>query len=281
MIGRASLAAARRVGPRPYPGSRCRRSPMLRWCCPRPTTRAGAGADASTSAATSAPRAGCCPGVVSPMRTVPAHIGRPPYAETGERRCAGTSRASSRPRSSSACAVAGARRRRDPAPRRRDGAPRHHHRRDRRLRARAAHRARRLPVAAQLQRLPEERVHLGQRGDLPRHPRLAGRCRTATSSTSTSPRTSAACTATPTPRSSSATSTRSSRAARARHRGVHVARHRGRQAGPPAQRHRPGDRGPRQAAPLRRRSGRSSATASASSSTPTSRCCTTTTRGRR
>ena len=39
------------------------------------------------------------------------------------------------------------------------------------------------------------------------------------------------------------------------HRGVHVARHRGRQAGPPAQRHRPGHRGPRQEAPLRRGAG--------------------------
>ena len=28
-----------------------------------------------------------------------------------------------------------------------------------------------LPGAAQLQRLPEERVHVGQRGRLPRHPR--------------------------------------------------------------------------------------------------------------
>ena len=46
-----------------------------------------------------------------------------------------------------------------------------------------------------------------------------------------------------------------SRAARAGHRGVHVARHRGRRAGPPDQRHRPGHRGPRQGAPLRRGAG--------------------------
>ena len=39
--------------------------------------------------------------------------------------------------------------------------------------------------------------------------------------------------------------------ARHRDRGVHVARHRGGQAGPSDQRHRPGDRGPRQGPPLR------------------------------
>ena len=64
------------------------------------------------------------------------------------------------------------------------------------------------------------------------------------------------------------------------HRRVHVARHRGRAAGPAGERHRQGDRGPRQGAPLRRGARRSSVTASASSSTPTSRSCTTTTRGR-
>ncbi len=125
-------------------------------------------------------------------------------------------------------------------------APGHHHRRDRRLRARAVHRARRLPEPAQLQPLPEERVHVGERGHLPRHPRHRACSTTATSSTSTSRPTSAACTATPTPPSWSATSTRKP-PARAGHRGVHVAGHRGGQAGPPGQRHRPGHRGPRQA----------------------------------
>ncbi len=36
------------------------------------------------------------PGEVTPMRAVPADIGRPPYADTGES-CRGTSPASSRP----------------------------------------------------------------------------------------------------------------------------------------------------------------------------------------
>ena len=51
--------------------------------------------------------------------------------------------------------------------------------------------------------------------------------------------------------------------------------------GAPAQRHRPGDRGPRQGSTATASCGPSSVTASASSSTPTSRCCTTTTRGTR
>ena len=154
--------------------------------------------------------------------------------------------------------------------RRRGGAARHHHRRARRLRARAAHRARRLPEPAQLPRLPQEPVHLGQRGHLPRHPRQPARCRTATSSTSTSPSSPTACTATPTPRSSSATSTRPVRQLVRVTEECHVARHRRGAPGPPAQRHRPGHRGPRQAAPATAWCGRSSATASASSSTPTS-----------
>ena len=87
---------------------------------------------------------------------------------------AGTSRGSSRPRSSSGCASAGAVAAEILRLAGEMVRARRHHRRDRRLRPRAAHRARRLPVAAQLQRLPEERVHLGQRGDLPRHPRLPG-----------------------------------------------------------------------------------------------------------
>ena len=63
----------------------------------------------------------------------------------------------------------------------------------------------RLPEPAQLRRLPEVGVHVGERGHLPRHPRRPGRCATATSSTSTSRSSSTACTATRTPRSSSAT----------------------------------------------------------------------------
>ena len=134
-------------------------------------------------------------------------------------------------------------------------APRHHHRRDRRLRPRALHRARRLPEPAQLQRLPEERLHLGQRGHLPRHPRHPGAARTATSSTSTSPSSSTASTATPTPRSSSATSTtRAASLVRVTEecmwKGIEAVR-----AGPAGQRHRPGHRGPRQGAPLRRGAG--------------------------
>ena len=56
------------------------------------------------------------------------------------------------------------------------------------LRPRGHAEARRLPGAAQLPRLPEERVHLGQRGRLPRHPGRAACSSPATSSTSTSPR---------------------------------------------------------------------------------------------
>ena len=52
-------------------------------CCRRPTTRAGAGAGASTSGATSAPRAGCSRASSRRCATCPTHIGRPPYAETG------------------------------------------------------------------------------------------------------------------------------------------------------------------------------------------------------
>ena len=83
----------------------------------------------------------------------------------------GARRASSPPRSSPACAVPAPWLRRSCAWRASSSA-RHHDRRDRRVRPPAAHRAGRLSVAAQLQRLPQERVHLGQRGDLPRHPGL-------------------------------------------------------------------------------------------------------------
>ena len=164
-------------------GAWCERSPTqptrLRRCR-RPTTRAGAGAAASTSAAT--------------------RVGRPRAARRGHRRCArcrptsgvrrtprraspcrGTSPASSRPTSIERMRHAGVGGRRDPAPRRRVRAPGRHHRRDRRLLPRAVHRARRLPEHAQLQLLSEEPVHVGQRGDLPRDPRLAGARSTATS----------------------------------------------------------------------------------------------------
>ena len=53
--------------------------------------------------------------------------------------------------------------------------------------------------------LPQVGLHLGQRGDLPRHPRRHRRSSTATSSTSTSPRSRTACTATSTAPSSSVT----------------------------------------------------------------------------
>ena len=110
--------------------------------------------------------------VVSPMRPVPAHIARPPYADTGDVDDLGRA-AHQVGRDDRADAGHRQARRRDPPPRRRAGAAGRHHRGDRRLRPRAVHRARLLSVAAQLQRLPEERLHLGQRGDLPRHPRLA------------------------------------------------------------------------------------------------------------
>ena len=124
-------------------------------------------------------------------------------------------------------------RRRGAAARRRDGPPGDHHRRDRRLRARAVHRARRLPEPAQLQPLPEERVHERQRGDLPRHPghpRAAGRRHPQHRRHHVHRRG---------PRRHQRHVLRRRRRpgvppARAGHRGVHVARHRGGATGPAA-----------------------------------------------
>ena len=110
------------------------------------------------------------PGRLSPTRTVPASIPRPEYVgrrapapytggdlytpEEVERiRAAG--RIAARAIEAAAAAIR----------------PGRHHRRARPHRARVRHRPRRLPVDARLPRLPEVVVHLGQRGDLPRHPR--------------------------------------------------------------------------------------------------------------
>ena len=144
-------------------------------------------------------------GVVVPMRPLPAHIGRPPYAETGIPIPWDEPRSKSpeiieRMRHAGAVAaeilrLAGEMVRPDITT---DEIDEYVHQLHIERNA--------YPSPAELQRLPEERVHVGQRGHLPRHPRLAACCRTATSSTSTSPPTSTACTATPTPRSSSATS---------------------------------------------------------------------------
>ena len=163
-------------------------------------------------------------------------------------------------------------------PGRRAGGARRDDRRDRRLRPRPHHRARRLPQPAQLQRLPEERLHVGQRGHLPRHPRRPG----AAGRRHRQPRRHRL------PRR------------RARRHQRHVLRRRRRRREPPPG---PGDRGvhvaghrrgraraarsTRSAAPSRTTprsttsasSGRSSATASASSSTPTCRSTTTTSPG--
>ena len=195
-------------------------------------------------------------------------------------RSPGTSPASSRPRSSPGCAgparvaaeilrLAGEMVR-----------PGHHDRRDRRLRPPAARRARRLPVAAELQRLPEERLHVGQRGDLPRHPRHPG------AAGRRHPQHRRHVLRRRRPRRHQRHVLRRRRRpdqppARARHRGVHVARHRGgaARAGRSATSAGPSRTTPRPTATAS--SGPSSATASASSSTATSRCCTTTTRGRR
>ena len=132
---------------------------------------------------------------------------------------------------------------------------RRHHRRDRRLRPRARASSA-APTRARSTTTASRRAcaRRSTRSSATASP-TPGRCRTATSSTSTSPPTSAACTATPTPRSSSATSTR--RAASSSRvteecmwHGIEAV-----EPGPPDQRHRPGHRGPRQDAPLRRGAG--------------------------
>ena len=186
-------------------------------------------------------RAACCRGSSARCGRCRRTSPRPPYADTGERRRAGTSRASSRPRSSSGCeSPASWPPRSSASPARRSA--RADHRRDRRLRPPAVHRARRLPVAAQLQRLPEERVHVGERGHLPRHPRFAA----AAGRRHHQPRRH---------RLSRRRARRHERHVLRRRRRPgraasscgsprrHLARHRGGQAGAPAQRHRPGDRG--------------------------------------
>ena len=215
------------------------------------------------------------PDEVSPMRSVPATSPgrRTPRPAS---RPAGTSRGSSRPRSSSACAGPARWPPRCCAWPASMVAPGRHHRRDRRLRARPHHRARRLPQPAQLQRLPEERLHVGQRGHLPRHPRRPG----AAGRRHRQPRRHRL------PRRRARRHQRHVLRRRRRrrepppgagHRGVHVAAASSAvHAGPAGQRHRPGHRGPRQAATTTAWCGRSSATASASSSTPTCRSTTTT-----
>ena len=116
------------------------------------------------------------PGEVSPMREVPAEIGRPPYAETGDV-VPWDELADQVARRDRADAPRRIGRGRDPAARRRGRAARRHDRRDRRLRPRPLRRAGRLSEPAELPRVPEEPVHVGQRGHLPRHPRLAGAAR--------------------------------------------------------------------------------------------------------
>ena len=149
------------------------------------------------------------PGVVSPPAdgARPA-IARPDYVRADGRR---GQRAADHddPMVKDADTIERMRRRRADRRRRRGrGRParraRRHHRRARPDRPRVHARPRRLPVDAGLQGLPEVAVHLGQRGDLPRHPGLPRRSPTATWSRSTSPPTSTACTATPARRSSPA-----------------------------------------------------------------------------
>ena len=138
--------------------------------------------------------------------------------------------------------------------------------------------AARYPSPLNYNGFPKSRVHVGQRGHLPRHPRRPARCTTATSSTSTSPIYLDGVHGDTNATFFVGDVDDESRAARAGHRGVPVAGHRRGAAGPAGQRHRPGHRGPRRGATASAWCGRSSATASASSSTPTCRSCTTTTR---
>ena len=157
-------------------------------------------------------------------------------------------------------------------------APGRHHRRDRRLRPPAVHRARRLPEPAQLQPL-SRRACCTSVNEVICHgipdPRALQRRRHR--ATSTSPATSAACTATPTPRSSSATSTPRAASSCGSPRSAC-----GRASRPSCRAARSAtSAGPSRTTPKSTTTawcGRSSATASASSSTPTCRSCTTTTR---
>ena len=164
------------------------------------------------------------------------------------------------------------------APCRREGRRRCHHRRDRRVRPRSVHRAQLVSEPAQLQPLPEERVHQRQRSHLPRHPRfpaVAGRRHHQHRCHHLHRRCAR--------RHQRHVLRRQRRpgqsAVGASHRGMHVARHRSGATGTPASATsaRPSKRTPRSTSTAS--SGRSSVTASASSSTPTSRCCTTTTSG--
>ncbi len=111
------------------------------------------------------------PGFVTPMRSVPASIGRPPYADTGAPEPWDEPRIKS-PETIEKMRTAGRVAAEVLAPRRPDGRAGYHHRIDRRLRPQRLHRAWRLPLHDQLQLLPEGVLHVGQRGHLPRHPRL-------------------------------------------------------------------------------------------------------------
>ncbi len=92
------------------------------------------------------------PGEVSPMRTVPDHIVRPSWADTGEPVMwdEAPHQVARDHRQDASCRQG---RRRDPAAHRRVPAPRRHHRRGRRVLPSALHRARCVPEHAQLPRL--------------------------------------------------------------------------------------------------------------------------------
>jgi methionyl aminopeptidase len=218
------------------------------------------------------------PGVISPRRTVPEHIPRPPYAETGvvTRWAEGAVKSPEiveRMRHAGATAaevlrLAGEFVRPGITT---DEIDVYVHE--------PLHRAQRLPEPAQLQRLPRRASAPARTRSSATASRTHGCCRTVTSSTSTSPTFIGGVHGDTNATFFVGDVDPASRQLVQGDGGVHVARHRGRT---PAGRcrHRAGDRDAREDAPLRRRAGRSSATASASSSTPISRCSTTTTSAR-
>ena len=117
------------------------------------------------------PRRPVRPGRVSAPRSVPAGVARPPYVATGG---IPTSRALDpldRPADVARLRAAGRAARRVLDRLAAEVAPGRHHRPPRRRRPRGLPRRGRLPVDARLPRLPEEPLHVGERGRRPRHPR--------------------------------------------------------------------------------------------------------------
>ena len=190
--------ATRRASPEPCPlhsAPPCRRRTSPCWC--------GSGRKYKRCHKTSEGRV--LPGVDQPDARRAGHRSPARYADTGEPSGADEPRVKSPEIIERMRHAGGSRPRSCASPA--SWSPRRHHRRDRRRRARAVHRAGRATRARSTTTATRSRcAPRSTRSSATASPTTA-RCRTATSSTSTSPSTSTACTATPTPRSSSATST--------------------------------------------------------------------------